>query len=181
MNVSITHPIHRCAFLVCILTMLSAYTSCVDEAEPAATGTVLTVGDALPAFTVVTNLGDTLTRDSFLNRRGVVAFFHTSCPDCRRALPVLDSLYHTMHADTTFRMVCISREESAASVEAYWQKAGLTMPYSAQSDRSVYAQFAHTGVPRLYITDSCAIIRHLFDDTNFPSFEELLKQTTKAN
>ena len=173
MNVNFTNLIHKCLFL----TILSAFASCVDETEPTATGTLLTVGDALPAFTVVTNQGDTLTCDSFLNRRGVVAFLHTSCPDCRRALPTLDSLYYALHADPTFRMVCISREEPAASVEAYWQSAGLTMPYAAQSDRSVYAQFAHTGVPRLYITDSCAIIRHLFDDTNFPSLEELLSLT----
>lgn len=164
----------RLAFLSLLLLPLCAVVSCVDESEPAATGTIINVGDELPAFSVVTNSGDTLSLDSLRQRRSVIAFFHTGCPDCRRTLPVLDSLYRVASVQSDFRMVCISRAEAEHSVSAYWQQAHFAMPYAAQPDRTLYDRFAHTGVPRIYVADTATVVRAVFDDSHVPTLAELL-------
>ena len=168
----ITSSCHR-ALQSLLLPALFVVAGCVDESEPAAVGSVLQVGDSLPEFSVVTNLGDTLALDSLRSRHSVVAFFHTSCPDCRRTLPVLDSLYRTEHERTDFRMVCISRAEAESSVSAYWQQAHFAMPYAAQPDHTLYDRFARSGVPRIYIADTAAVVRAIFDDSRVPTLAEL--------
>ncbi|WP_305300806.1 hypothetical protein [Muribaculum intestinale] len=50
------------------------------------------------------------------------------------------------------RFICISRGETQPSVAAYWQEAGLTLPYSAQPDDAVYRLFANRIIPRVYVT-----------------------------
>lgn len=36
------------------------------------------------------------------------------------------------------------------------------MPYSAQTDRSVYALFATAGIPRVYVSDNNGIVRAIY-------------------
>lgn len=74
-----------------------------------------------------------------------VVFFSTTCPDCREALARLQS--RPDHSN----VLCISRDERAAEVAAYWEAYGLTLTYAAVPDRSVYNLFARSGSPRLYI------------------------------
>lgn len=54
------------------------------------------------------------------------------------------------------RFICISRGETQPSVAAYWQEAGLTLPYSAQPDDAVYRLFANRIIPRVYVTRPAA-------------------------
>ncbi len=63
--------------------------------------------------------------------------------------------------DSDCFFVCISREEGEASVKAYWEENGFTMPYSAQTDRSVYNLFASSGIPRRYEADENLVITHV--------------------
>lgn len=58
--------------------------------------------------------------------------------------------------------MCISRAQSGNDVAAYWQAQGLDMPYSAQTDRSVYALFATAGIPRVYVSDNNGIVRAIY-------------------
>lgn len=112
-------------------------------------------GDPLPHFTVVLNDGSTVSKESLLGTPAVIVFFNTSCHDCQRELPVLNSQYL---ADTTRRWVCISREEGKESIEKFWKEKNLSLPYSAQTDRSIYNLFAISGIPRLYLVNEEGII-----------------------
>lgn len=58
--------------------------------------------------------------------------------------------------------MCISRAENEESVEAYWQKNGLSLPFSGQSDEAVYNLFAQHTIPRIYVIDTSGIIRYQF-------------------
>jgi thiol-disulfide isomerase/thioredoxin len=95
-------------------------------------------------------------------------FFHTSCPDCQKALPVMQEIYDEF-TPKGVSFALISREEVEVDIEFFWKKKGLKMPYSAQEDRSVYEKFAKTRIPRIYISKD-GIIRHIFTDDPVPSY-----------
>ena len=78
------------------------------------------------------------------------------------------------------RMVCISREESSAEIVRYWDENHLTLPYSAQENRTVYYQFAKSGIPRVYVIDKELVIRSVFTDNPLASYEDLAEAITAS-
>lgn len=125
-------------------------TGCVTEDEPQ--GADLQVGDRLPSFSVTLNDGRTFGSETLQTGDGIIVFFTTECPDCRRELPGIQKLYDSLTPEQKMRMACIARDEDAERITAYWEANGLTLPYSPQPDRRVYNMFATYGVPRLYWT-----------------------------
>lgn len=144
-------------WLLCLLAMSC---SLVDDGEKV-TIELVAVGDHVPTFTVNVVAGDRQTTFSSDNLKGetVIVFFHTTCPDCQRDLPILDRYYQEHKDDEDFQMVAISRAENAESVAAYWKANGLSLPYSAQTDRSVYELFATSIIPRVYYCSQGIITR----------------------
>ena len=114
----------------------------------------------MPLFTVdvIDNGVPTLFSTADICGETVIVFFNTSCEDCRRELPRLNSYYLQRRMEKDFRMVAISREEDEASVAAYWEENGLSIPYSAQSDRMIYNLFASAVIPRVYYCSPDGII-----------------------
>lgn len=125
-------------------------------------GSLLHTGDALPDFSCVLNDGRPVTTDSLKGRPSLIAFFNTSCSDCRKELPVLQEIYDQWRP--YIYIICVSRTESEASIEAFWKKQQLSLPYSAQTDRSIYSLFAQRGIPKLYISDSSGTICQMFSE-----------------
>ena len=121
------------------------------------------VGDKVPTFSVsVVDGTDTRTfSTSQLTGQTVIVFFHTSCSDCQRDLPLLNDYYLQHKDDSGFQMVAISRAESAESVAAYWSANNLQIPYSAQQDRSIYNLFATSIIPRIYFVSPQGIITRI--------------------
>ena len=144
--------------------------SCIDEEEP--TEEVVTVGHQLPDFEVTMNDGTSLTGVQLRKTSSVVMFFHTLCPDCQQTLPHMQRLYEA-YSSNGVRFALISREDGEAAVSAYWKEHELTMPYSAQEDRSIYELFAYSRVPRVYVSDTTGTIRHIFTDDPTPTYEML--------
>lgn len=143
-----------CIILVGIIVICAA---CVTEKDDPVWS--LVVGDELPEFAVTLNDGETITTQGLRGKESVIIFFTTSCSDCQRELPEYQRWYDELRSESKeVNFFCISREEGSASVEAYWQAHGFTMPYSAQPDRKVYNLFASSGVPRVYIANPDLII-----------------------
>ena len=137
------------AFVCCMLTALA------DDKN-----TFVQPGDTLPTFRIEMSDGSRLTTDNLKGRPVVLAFFNTNCRDCRRELPLLQRLY--TEADETCRVVCVSRSQGQDEIAAYWQKTGLTLPYSPQTDRTVYSLFAPHGLPRVYVADADGVVKAVF-------------------
>ena len=152
--------------------LLSAVLVCFSCIKEKPTGTDLVIGDVIPDFEVTMNDGSVVTGQSLRQTPSCVVFFHTSCPDCQQALPVLQDLYDK-YAQKGVNFALISREDEDENVSAYWKENGFTMPYSAQSTREIYNLFAQTRVPRIYICDKGGIIRAIYTDDPVPGFEEL--------
>lgn len=151
----------------CLLAVLSI--SCITEEEK---GASLGVGDRLPEFSVETSDGAVVSNVSLMGNVSVIMFFHTGCPDCQQALPVMQLAYDE-YAPLGVGFICISREEGADEVTPYWERFGYTLPYSAQSDRHIYSLFATSIVPRIYISDAEGVIRHVYTDDPVLTYDDL--------
>ncbi len=130
------------------------------------------VGDKLPEFKVEMNDGRMVSDKDMKGRVSVLMFFHTTCPDCRKALPEMQRIYDE-YAPEGVRFVLVSREEEEGSIGAFWRENGLNMPYSAQNDRIVYEKFATSRIPRIYVSDKDGVIRHIFTDDPVPVYDDL--------
>lgn len=135
-------------------------------------GTDLGAGDMLPSFEVIMDDGTVVSDESLSGSVSVVVFFHTSCPDCRQILPVIQRAY-SEYSPEGVGFAVVSREESPDDVQDYWNANGLEMPFSGQNTRGVYELFAYTGIPRVYISDRDGIIRYVFTDDPVPSYDDV--------
>ncbi len=135
-------------------------------------GADLKVGDGLPDFEVVMSDGSVVTDESLKGSVSVVMFFHTTCPDCQKTLPVMQGIQDE-YASKGVKFAVVSRSEGQEEIEAYWKKNGLKMPYSAQNDRDVYEKFAKTLIPRIYVNDKDGIIRFIYTDDPVPGYDDL--------
>lgn len=152
-----------------VLLVIMQLTSCIKEkTTPSAD---LKVGDAIPSFSVVMNDGSIVTGEKLSSGISCIVFFHTSCPDCKEAMPAVQKLYDE-YLPQGVSFALISRSEGAESVDSYWKECGYTMPYSAQNDDKVYKMFAPNRVPRVYICRD-GIIRAIFTDDPTPDYNTL--------
>ena len=153
------------SYLIAVLSLFS----CIKEKSK---GADLDAGDMIPDFTVAVSDGTSLTGAQLRDGVSCIVFFTTICPDCRETLPHVQKLYDE-YADKGVRFAIISREDGYESVSTYWMEQGFTMPYSAQSDRTVYELFARTRVPRVYICRHGEIKQIFTDQPSNPSYEAL--------
>ena len=167
---NLTTAIYRLGFLTALSLCI---TSCIDEKDDAE-GIDLKIGDKIPAFCVMTNKGTVIRTSDLIGSVTVLTFFHTGCPDCRQELPRLQHVADVLN-DSPVQFLCISREEEASSIEAFWNANGLNLPYSAQPERTLYNLFATSGIPRTFISDAQGIIRYIFTDKPLANETELLQ------
>lgn len=143
------------------LIIVCLFTSCLGKLETTNPTDIITVGQKLPNFEVVLSNGTTLTSGMLQGKPAIIVFFNTGCRDCQRELPLIQQLYEE-DATHAANFLCISRNEGNASIEAYWERNGLTLPYSAQEDKTVYNLFATSSIPRVYIADSSGTVRYAY-------------------
>lgn len=124
----------------------------------------LVVGDRVPAFSVTMSDGTTFHSSELRGKHGMIVFFNTECPDCRRELPKIQLAYDRVKDNPDYKVVCIAREEGEEEIAAYWRENGLTLPYSPQSGREVYNLFATVSIPRVYLTAPDLVIEAVYDD-----------------
>ncbi len=157
--------------------LATVMTSCIKDDFPQ--GEIIQVGDALPQFSVLMNDDTTISTADLKGNVSCIVFFSTECEDCQQTLPILNTLYLELGigsgemSEQQVRFVCISREQKAETVARYWEENGLSLPYSAQEDRTVYNLFAYSIVPRIYISDSGCVVRAKFDDNPVPGYNDI--------
>lgn len=157
-----------------LLGLLSSLSACINETEVVEEGWIdLKAGDVVPAFSVRLDNGEIVTNQTMTGKPSLIVFFHTGCGDCRNELPVVQRIYDIYASQVN--MVCISRAEKEPDIALYWEKNGFTLPYSAQEDRTVYYQFAKSGIPRIYIVDGSLVIRNVFTDDPLARYEDIKK------
>ncbi len=153
----------------CLILVTAAIAiGCIKEDKK----TDLMVGDGLPEFKVTMNDGRVVRSGDLKGEVSIVMFFHTTCPDCQKTLPVMQKIYDE-YLPKGVKFALVSREEEESTISAFWKEKGLSMPYSAQKDRVVYEKFAQSRIPRIYINDKDGIIRYIYTDNPVPAYEDL--------
>lgn len=146
----------RVASVSAFICVLSA---CVTDADPD-TVPFVGPGDHLPYFAVRLADGSAVTTADLAGAPSVIVFFNTSCPDCRRELPVVDRAFRSHSASVRF--IAVAREETASSIADFWREEGLALPYAPQRDRKIYSLFVREGIPRIFISDVSLTVRAVF-------------------
>ena len=155
--------------LLVLFSFIGIMSGCIRENMK--TGDVK-VGDTLPVFEVVMNDASIVSDASLKGNVSVLMFFHTSCPDCQQALPVVQTIYDEYLAKGV-KFALVSRECSNDEIISFWEEKGLNLPYSAQNDRAVYSLFASSRIPRIYISDENGTVRYIFTDDPVPFYSDL--------
>ena len=157
-----------------VATLIIVLSGCVNDDEPEVWS--LGPGNRCPDFTVMMDDGRTVTAGSLRGKRSIIVFFETSCSDCQRELPVIESVYRQVADRGDINIICISRAQDRAPVADYWQANGLTLPYSAQSTADIYHLFASSIIPRIYIINHELTITAAYSDDPMPDAETLLRE-----
>ncbi|MBR2359188.1 MAG: TlpA family protein disulfide reductase [Bacteroidaceae bacterium] len=163
--------LHTRTVLWMLVIFLMIPCGCINEEHDDAVE-VVRIGDKLPDFMALMNDSTTVTGEKLRESVSVVMFFHTSCPDCQQTLPHIQQLYNK-YAPQGVAFTLISRGEEDASIAAYWESNGLTLPYSPQTDWHVYELFAKQRIPRIYISNPKGVVQYIFTDNPAPSYKEL--------
>ena len=129
-------------------------------------------GDRLPSFSVTMNDGSILSTSTLSKDTALIVFFSTTCPDCQKELPTVQSFYERHKEKMT--IAAISREETAQSIEKWWKAHGISLPFSAQKDRKVYELFSQSGIPFTVLAIDGTVV-HTWDDRIFFDEEEYKK------
>lgn len=149
------------------------FSGCVKDNEDNGRAEYVSIGDVLPAFSVELSDGSTMTTESLSGKVSLIMFFSTTCPDCQAQFPAVEQIYNDFKDNDQVVVVAISRAEGSSAVSAFWRENSLTMPYSAQTDRTVYNLFAESVVPRIYISDKNRVVRAAFTDNPIAGYAEL--------
>lgn len=151
-----------------------AMLSCVKDKQSSPVG----AGESIPPFATVTMKGQNVSDKDLLGKPSVVVFFSTTCPDCHRQLPEIESLW--LAADGNVNVLAIARDEDRETVSTFWSKKGFTMPCAAPGDRRIYELFdrgSRSGVPLTFVADPEGTVLLVSDDTKVLSSQEILSIT----
>ncbi|WP_299230552.1 TlpA disulfide reductase family protein [uncultured Bacteroides sp.] len=156
-----------------LVLVLSFLASCIKDNVPDSGEDKVKTGDVLPDFAVEMNDGNVISTEDVKGKVSVITFFHTLCPDCQAELPVLQNVYEEYSDDDRVMIFAISREENDVDVSEYWEENDITIPYSAQEDRTVYEMFSTFGIPKIYISDREMVVRYIHSDVDMPTADVL--------
>ena len=165
-------------YVAITLMALSAWMGQAQEAD------VVKMGDAMPTFRVVSDKGETLlSTDQLKGKVVLVNFFATWCPPCQKELAaVQETLWPKYKDNGQFALVVIGREHDEAELAKYNEKKGFTFPLYPDKNRSIYAAFAQSLIPRSYLFDQEGkVIRATkgYTEEEFAELMQLIEQTLR--
>lgn len=121
-----------------------------------AEASVLQVGSQVNDFhTKLASLGF----DSDRPKITVLNFFATWCGPCLTELPHLQRVADKFADRKDVVFVVVGREESQETLDAFVSKNEYRLPFVADTERSLYREFAQTIIPRTYVIDHAGKIR----------------------
>ena len=145
---------------------------------------VVKMGDAMPTFRAVSDTGETLLSTHQLKGNVVlVNFFVTWSPPCQKELAaVQETLWPHYQDNGQLALVLIGREHDEAELAKYNEKKGFTFPLYPDKNRSIYAAFAQSLIPRSYLFDQEGkVIRATkgYTEEEFEELMQLIEQTLR--
>ena len=116
------------------------------------------VGDPVPSFVVTDTVGNDFSPRDLRGKVLLINFFATWCGPCKLELPHLDEINNEFRENSNFEFIVIGRGETQESVRNFQAKSGFTMRMAADSDQSVFAEFASKTIPRTVVVSPSGVI-----------------------
>ncbi len=160
------------------LLVLAMLLACRGEPADGAAGEAfrpIVVGEAAPAYTVLTYAGDTVrVGPGAPQPLTLLNVWATWCIPCRKEFPVLEAL-HRQHAAAGLRVVGVSVDQAGddAKIRQSAVSLGGSFPIARDPDGRIQDMFRTIGVPETFLVgrDGTLLWRHVGDVT--PAREEL--------
>ena len=163
---------------VILLTLFALlFSSCVkDKDQDDEIENYIKAGDQLPDFTVKNAAGEELNSEQLKGHVTLLVFFMTTCPDCERELPKIEGIWQQLHENTDFKLVTVSRAETASDVNKYWSKNEFKMPFYLDPAREVFSLFANSTIPRVYLVNRENIVTWMAIEEMELTTEQLIEK-----
>lgn len=161
---------------VCLLTLSAMIGKAQDESAE-----IIKVGDQMPAFTIVSDNGQTIKSAELKGKVVLVTFFATWCPPCQKELPEVETKIWNKYKDNkNFRLLVIGREHNDSELAKYNEKKGFTYPLYPDKNRAIFGAFAKNLIPRNYLIGKNGNVIYTSKGYSPEEFEQLLEAIQKA-
>ena len=145
--------------LVCVATAATLLFLNANKQPPVGTK----IGETAPSFTLEDLDGVSVSLSDFYGRVVILEFWQTSCPDCRKAMPHLKTLY-ARYKDKGLVWLGVNLDHDPEVVKAYLKDSGfldqITLWGSFSAAMDIVDLFDVDLVPRTLIIDRQGIIRY---------------------
>ncbi|MBP9501638.1 MAG: TlpA family protein disulfide reductase [Candidatus Promineofilum sp.] len=144
--------------------VLSRETS--GDAGPTVLHTAPYVGNLAPDFTLPAIDGRSITLSDFTAGDGmpvVLNFWATWCPPCRVEMPYFENVGRLY--DGRVAVLGLNQAESAATMDAFVQKHGLTYPMLVDEDMRVNNLYGVLNLPTTIFIDRNGVVREVLIGT----------------
>jgi peroxiredoxin len=141
-------------------------------------------GDAMPAFTLVSDDGTETPSATWKGKVILISFFATWCPPCQVELAEVEkTLWPKYRQEADFVLLVIGREHSEAELAGYNAGKGFTFPLYPDKSRRIYASFATQLIPRSYLIDKTGKILFVakgYSPTDFRRMQRMIDNALAA-
>ena len=138
-------------------------------------------GDSMPAFTIVSDDGTTISSEVFSGKVVLITMFATWCPACQLELAEVEkSLWPKYKGMKDFTLLVIGREHSDAELVEYNQTKRFTFPLYPDKDRKIFDLFAVQLIPRTYLINREGKIIYQMTGYNPAEFNQLERMIDRA-
>lgn len=162
--------------LISFLAMLAVWTRAQDTS-----GDIVKVGQAMPAFTIVSDNGQKISSASLKGKVILVNLFATWCPPCQKELAeVQKTLWPKYKDNKDFVLLVIGREHTDADLLKYNEKKGFTFPLYPDKNRAIFNAFAKNLIPRSYLIGKDGKVIYASKGYSEEDFAELMSQIETA-
>jgi thiol-disulfide isomerase/thioredoxin len=114
----------------------------------------------MPAYTVTTRDGRTITADSLRGRVVFVNVWATWCPPCRAEMPALQQLADAYAAEGLVMLGLSVDRGPANTVDAFLAERAITYPVAIVGSDVIDAFGGVRGYPTSFLVDKAGVVRH---------------------
>ncbi len=117
------------------------------------------VGLVFPEFSLPDIYGDNVSFDTLRDKVGIVNFWESGCPLCKKELPLIENLFQGVFEEEVKILTITSDPEEAMEV---LQENGYSFPVLIDKERILSKQLNVRSIPRTFVLDARGVIKAVY-------------------
>ncbi len=111
------------------------------------------VGEQVPDFSIETLAGDKVEIKDLKGKIVLLNFWATWCGPCVQEMPELNKFVSSLDSDN-FVVLAIARKQDKETIKGFLSDKDYSFTFAPDVDKSIYLQFADSGIPRNVLLDA---------------------------